>query len=288
MQTMINTLHDKVFGEEADGRLMRITLAVAVGGFLLHLLAWVLFYFNVYDMPPAVEKLLGSPLSALYTPFTILLGYEVYQIIKAIPESFSTAVGKQYEVATLLVVRDVFKRLSDVNFSGGWTVDNDLSFVLLECLAFLALFHTALKYQEFSSYTKSKDWDQQSLEGFVTGKKAISLVLMFTFVTIAALCFTGWAFSTLDGQFSLGRDIFFSDFFTCLILADILILLISYRLAHDFYSLVRNTSFVLSTVLLRVAITAPGVSGILVFLASAALGVMVLNIAERRKLESTT
>jgi hypothetical protein len=85
---------------------------------------------------------------------------------------------------------------------------------------------------------------------------------------------------TLDGQISVGRDIFFSDFFTCLILADILILLISYSLAHDFYSLVRNTGFVLSTVLLWVAITAPGVSGIILFISSALIGIGILKISQ--------
>ena len=64
-------------------------------------------------------ELVKSPLSALYTPFSILLAYEVYQLIRTIPESFSSSVGKQYEIATLLVVRDILKRLSSVESSEG-------------------------------------------------------------------------------------------------------------------------------------------------------------------------
>ena len=38
----------------------------------------------------------------------------LYELIRAIPESFSTSIGKQFEVMSLLVVRDMFKNLADV------------------------------------------------------------------------------------------------------------------------------------------------------------------------------
>ena len=49
-----------------------------------------------------------SYLDALYA-FSIILAYEVYELIRAIPESFSISIGKQFEVMSLLVVRDMFK-----------------------------------------------------------------------------------------------------------------------------------------------------------------------------------
>jgi hypothetical protein len=276
----VEYLHNIVFGEKANLCMRNFTLAFAIMGFLLHLILWFLHTSGLFLFPESASHLLGSPLFALYTPFSILLGYEVYEIIKAIPASFSTAVGKQYEVATLLVVRDVFKRLSEVEFSSDWSVTGDLGLVILECSAFLILFYTALNYQDSGTNLKSVSWPERSLSRFVTGKKIIALMLMATFVVITGLAFTGWLSMTLDGQISVGRDIFFSDFFTCLILADILILLISYSLAHDFYSLVRNTGFVLSTVLLWVAITAPGVSGIILFISSALIGIGILKISQ--------
>ena len=276
----IECLHNIVFGKKADSYMRNFTLAFAIAGFLLHLILWFLHTSGVVLFPESASHLLGSPLFALYTPFSILLGYEAYEIIKAIPSSFSTAVGKQYEVATLLVVRDVFKRLSEVEFSSDWSITGDLGLVLLECSAFLILFYTALNYQNSGTNLKSDSWSRHSLSRFVVGKKIVALVLMATFVIITCLAFVGWLSMTLDGQISVGRDIFFSDFFTCLILADILILLISYSLAHDFYSLVRNTGFVLSTVLLWVAITAPGASGIVLFISSALIGIVILKISQ--------
>ena len=276
----VDRLHNIVFGEKANSHMRDFTLAFAIAGFLLHLLLWFLHTSKLFLFPETASHLLGSPLFALYTPFSILLGYEVYEIIKAIPSSFSTAVGKQYEVATLLVARDVFKRLSEVEFSSDWNITGDLGLVLLECSAFLILFYTSLNYQDSGTNLRTGSWSKRSLSRFVVGKKVIALTLMATFVVITGLAFAGWLSMTLDGQISVGRDIFFSDFFTCLILADILILLISYSLAHDFYSLVRNTGFVLSTVLLWVAITAPGVSGIILFISSALLGIVILKISK--------
>ena len=70
--------------------------------------------------------------------------------------------------------------------------------------------------------------------------------------------------------------IFFLDFFTVLIMADILILLLSYQYITDFPYLARNTGFVLSTVILRVAIASPGLSGAILFTLAGCLGSSVL------------
>ena len=149
----------------------------------------------------------------------------------------------------------------------------------MECSAFLILFYTSLKY-ESSRLNLKVNHAQAILSRFVTGKKIIALMLMATFVVITGLAFAGWTSMTINGQIDVGRDIFFSDFFKCLILADIFILLISYRLFQDFYSLVRNTGFVLSTVLLWVAITAPGAAGIILFISSALIGIVILKISQ--------
>ena len=76
---------------------------------------------------------------------------------------------------------------------------------------------------------------------------------------------------------SVSRVIFFLDFFTFLILADILILLVSYWFYTDFGNLARNTGFVLSTVIIRVAISSEGVSAMVLFTLSGLLGIAILR-----------
>ena len=68
--------------------------------------------------------------------------------------------------------------------------------------------------------------------------------------------------STLDGDGDLSRTVFFLDFFTWLILSDIVVLLASYKHITDFTQLARNTGFVLSTVMIRVGIGTPATPGL--------------------------
>ena len=86
-----------------------------------------------------------------------------------------------------------------------------------------------------------------------------------------------WIGAVQDGGGSVDRAIFFLDFFTFLILADILILLISYWFYTDFGNLARNTGFVLSTVIIRVAISSEGVSSMILFTLSGVLRIAILR-----------
>ena len=72
---------------------------------------------------------------------------------------------------------------------------------------------------------------------------------------------------------------FFSDFFTWLIVSDIVILLVSYKHITDFPQLARNTGFILSTVIIRVGIGIPGFTGAILFILSAALASCVLRLS---------
>ena len=268
---------DRSMGPEMDENVRKLAIVVAVIGFFAHLSLWALHNSGRITIVGDSVELVSSPLSALYTPFSILLTYEVYQLIRTIPESFSSSVGKQYEIATLLVVRDILKRLPDVEGSDGWEVSDDVAFLLVECAAFLALFYTALTYYNMK---KIEDTDQKISEDvsvFIVTKKAIAILMLVVFALIALSSLTGWLSAVEEGGGSVDRTIFFLDFFTFLILADILILLISYWFYTDFRNLARNTGFVLSTVIIRVAISAAGVSSMILFTLSGALGIAILR-----------
>tara|TARA_B100001113_G_scaffold80408_1_gene63351 strand:- start:2153 stop:3031 length:879 start_codon:yes stop_codon:yes gene_type:complete len=276
---MILTLHDRLLGKSAEQQVRKFGLTAAIVGFAIHLTIWFLYQIDAINLGNASADLVDSPLDALYTPFSILLAYEVYQLIRAIPESFSTAVGKQFEIVTLLVVRDIFKRLSEIEFSGDWAVDSELKLIVLECLTFITLFTTSLIYRA-NSHTESKvDFQDSELMNFVQNKQKIAVVLLATYLIVAMSSFSNWIVSVSEGDGSVTREIFFLDFFTILILADILILLISYGYSTDFTNLARNTGFILSTVVLRVAIGATGVSSMVMFVLGGLVGIAVLIIS---------
>ena len=266
-------IFDLCMGDEAEDRIRKAAIVSAVVGFFLHIGLWALDSTGRISITGEASELVSSPLSSLYTPFSILLVYEVYQLIRTIPDSFSSSVGKQYEIATLLVVRDILKRLSEVEGTEGWEISSDLGFLLVECAAFLALFYTSLTYFRISdNSTKSGD-----IAVFVESKRFVANFMLIVFLLTAAYSFFTWIASVQDGGGSVSRVIFFLDFFTFLILADILILLVSYWFYTDFGNLARNTGFVLSTVIIRVAISSEGVSAMVLFTLSGLLGLAILR-----------
>ena len=264
-------------GESSEEAVRKATILLAILGFFVHVGIWALYSSDRISVTGEASELLSSPLSALYTPFSILLVYEVYQLIRTIPDSFSSSVGKQYEIATLLVVRDILKRLSEVESSDGWEVSSDVGFLLIECTAFLALFYTSLTYYRISVNTVKEEDMRNDIVLFIEAKRGIANTMLLVFLVVAAYSFSTWAGSVQEGGGSVSRAIFFLDFFTFLILADILILLISYWFYTDFRNLARNTGFVLSTVIIRVAISSEGVSSMILFTLSGLLGVAILR-----------
>ena len=279
MEKVLDRVFDTFMGSESDEIVRKIAIGSAILGFLTHLLIWALYVTDLISIEGDSVELVSSPLSSLYTPFSILLAYEIYELIRTIPNSFSSAVGKQYEIATLLVVRDILKRLSVIELSDDWKIDDDLGFLLVECCAFLVLFYTSLKYYKISNNLEHDDNISDHVSSFVSTKKAIANVMLIFFIIIAVMSLTGWISSALEGGGSVNREIFFLDFFTFLILADILILLMSYWFYTDFGNLARNTGFVLSTVIIRVAISSAGVSSMILFALSGFLGIMILRIS---------
>ena len=264
-------------GDFSEEYIRKVAIVFAVVGFFVHILVWVLFETGNITITGEASELVKSPLSTLYTPFSILLVYEVYQLIRTIPESFSSSVGKQYEIATLLVVRDILKRLSEVQNSQGWKISSDLGFLLVECVAFLVLLYTSLTYFRISSSSEKSEEMTDNIAIFVEAKRGIANAMLLIFLVIAAYSFYTWYGSVQEGGGSVSRVIFFLDFFTFLILADILILLISYWFYTDFGNLARNTGFVLSTVIIRVAISSEGVSSMILFTLSGLLGIAILR-----------
>ena len=275
----INYWYRRLLGDDADDKIRAAVLVFSVLAFMAHLLIYALHQMELVTIEGEAKTLVNSPLSSLYTPFSILLTYETYQLIRTLPSSFSNSVGKQYEVVTLLVVRDVFKRLADFGTDDEWAIDGELGLILLECMAFLILFFTALSYRRSSDVSDISRVDDDELDSFVHSKRIISLMLFVAFIGMAVFSFGTWSLAVIDGEGGVDREIFFSDFFTILILADILILLLSYRFTVDFANLARNTGFILSTVILRVAISAPGVSAVVLFTLSGILGLAILRIS---------
>ena len=270
--------NELILGDKTDAFLRRLAINLAIIGFLVHLLACVLYKFEYLDLSDT-NDFFDSYLDSLYTPFSIILAYEVYELIRAIPESFSNSIGKQFEVISLLVVRDIFKNLAEIDDSNVNAVDSDVLFIAVEALAFTILFATALYFRKMTTHSGDTNKRDPAIQRFISQKQTLACALAVVYVLVASYSFSSWTFGFIDGDNDLSRTVFFLDFFTWLIVSDIIILLSSYKHITDFLQLARNTGFVLSTVIIRVGIGTPGYTGAVLFILSALLATSVLRLS---------
>jgi|TARA_Y100000389_G_C17384750_1_gene476384 NADH:ubiquinone oxidoreductase subunit 4 (subunit M) len=72
--------------------------------------------------------------------------------------------------------------------------------------------------------------------------------------------------------------LFFNEFFTLLILVDVFILLLSFQYTERYSQLIRNTGFIISTILLRLSFAVSGLTSILLIISGIVFGLLILLI----------
>ena len=112
-------LHKLLLSDQVKKRSERVVLTVSIISFLVHLSIIFLVDFGLLPFDKNSE-LLKSPIAAIYTPFSFILLYEVYLLIFYLPKSFTTYINKQYEIITLIIIRRLFKDLSNISLTKDW------------------------------------------------------------------------------------------------------------------------------------------------------------------------
>lgn len=261
-------------------------LLIAIASYLIHLLFIALANFNII---PSASKFLNNPISAIYTPFSFILIYEVYLLLFYLPQSTSFYIGKQYEIITLIVIRRIFKDLGDLELVKNWFEnENDLKFTidaLTSLILFLLIFlfyHKILR----RSVPESELPEQKNKypAQFVLLKKLIALVLVPVLILLAIYSFSGWMRVALESGLSNENvmayinNIFFDEFFTILIVVDVLILLASFFYSDRFHTIIRNSGFVLSTILIKISFSVSGILNNVLIVGSVLFGLLILYI----------
>ena len=181
---------------------------------------------------------------AVNLAFTLVLILEVVSLIFTLPCSFSKSVGKQFEILSLILLRDAFKELS--YFAEPITVGTELTPVLhilgygFGALVIFALLGVYYRLQPDKKQDKGLPHD---LFRFVAAKKGIALLILITFFVL--------------GLTSRPHIDFFPVFYTLLIFTDILVVLISQCFRPSFHAVFRNSGYALSTLFIRLALAAP-------------------------------
>ena len=97
----------------------KIIVYIAIISFVLHLVLISFVNLGIIALNDAT-KLLNNPISAIYTPFSFILIYEVYLLVYYLPKSTTIYIGKQYEIISLIIIRRIFKDLSNLEFTNNW------------------------------------------------------------------------------------------------------------------------------------------------------------------------
>ncbi|MFN5431227.1 MAG: hypothetical protein ACK498_10865 [Cyclobacteriaceae bacterium] len=285
--TVFNTIFAKLLSEEARKKSELVIVIIAIASFLLHLLLIFLVDLKVVAFD-GYKELFNNPIAAIYTPFSFILIYEVYLLIYYLPKSTTTYIGKQYEIMTLIVIRRIFKDLSQLQLTPDWfKVPSDL-LLTYDLIATMILFLLILLFYRLNrkSETNSEAPIQVSPEiaQFIKMKTLIAKCLVPIFVMLAFYSLGQWIY---DSFFSANQNvasiqdvnkIFFDTCFTILILTDVLLLLISFLHTDKFNTVIRNSGFIISTILIKLSFGIEGLLNIILIVVAVLFGVIILAI----------
>lgn len=210
---------------------------------------------------------------AISSAFTVVLILEVISLVFTLPCSFSRSVGKQFEILSLILMRNAFKELSKmpepITFEGS---KEAVLYILSDGFGALIIFALLGYYYIIQSKASEESFRPTDLYAFVAAKKGIALLLLATFVYMGATS----AFHTVIGQ---EHTDFLHQFYTVLILTDILVVLISQCFQPSFYSVFRNSGFALSTLIIRIALAAPPYYNVLLGITAAVFAILLTKVS---------
>lgn len=294
---MFKLLYGKLLDEKTKKFSEKIIINIAIVSFILHLAVIALNDLNLLGTFISGE-LFTNPISAIYTPFSFILIYEVYLLIYYLPKSMTIYIGKQYEIIMLIIIRRLYKDLSNISLEGNWIENTqNLQFVydIVATIILFLLIHLFYKMNKFRVRKLLKLTETKpELIRFIKFKEALAVLLVPTFVVIALFNILDWATHVTELQSGLkqGLDVnavFFDDFFTVLILVDVLLLLFSFTHTDKFNKVIRNSGFVISTILVKLSFSVTGLQNVVLIISAVGFGVAILwihKLFEQNKLPS--
>lgn len=279
--------YPKLLSEKTKKKSETVIVYIAIVSFIVHLLLIVLVDLKILQIGD-YSKLLSNPIAAIYTPFSFILIYEVYLLFFYLPKSTSVYIVKQYEIITLIIIRRVFKDLSELEFTLDWFKEkSDLQFTF-DLIATIILFVLILIFYRLNEKKigESNKTAQMSLEitKFIRMKNIIAMFLIPIFLLLAIYSLGHWIY---ENFFSITRivdsmkdvnKVFFDDFFTILIMVDVFLLLFSFLHTDKFSKVIRNSGFLISTILLKISFGADGLLNTILIVVAVSFGVIILGI----------
>ena len=274
---------DTIFSSKNRNKIERYTLYASILGFIIHL---ILIYINNYNILNIgfSGRLLDDPISAIYTPFSIILFYETYLLIFYLPRSFTTAISKQFEIISLIIIRKIFSDIPRINLDANWLESSPNLQLIYDLFGIIILFFLIYLFNLRKEKNPVKPVSD-NIKRFISTKKGVSIILLPLLIIMAIYSVSNWIYelylvneNIISGGFLDINSIFYNEFFTILILADVFILLLSFQYTEKYSQLIRNTGFVICTILIRLSFASKGLTNILLIVSSVLFGLIILRI----------
>ncbi len=244
---------------------------ISIALVLFFLLSLICIELNRRNLLPAplASTVPKNHFFAVQGAFTVVLILEVISLIFTIPCSFSRSVGKQFEILSLILLRNAFKELSyfpePITFAGN---QQAILHILSDGFGALLIFALLGYYYLVQARTSDEKMRPGDLYGFVAAKKGLAIILLCIFAAMGIR-------STVESVTGTSHSDFFHEFYTILILTDILVVLISQCFQPSFYAIFRNSGFALCTLIIRIALAAPPFFNVLLGLAAAVFAILL-------------
>ena len=256
--------YDRVYSHPNRARLEKWVVKLGATGFLLHLT--LILLARSLPNPPALIAAVGHNfLSAIYTPFTFILFYEVLVLIATIPQSMVESVANQFEIVSLIFVRGFFKDIAAIDdLQKLRHPSGEMLPVLTDVCAGLLMFLLVTVFQHVSLRRRQPEvagGQSAGVRAFIARKKAIALalavwLLALTLYSVAEFARDLWnvMYQGPMAEHNL-QTAFYADVFSVMIFTDVLILILSLVVSDRYELVFRNAAFVISTILIRFSLT---------------------------------
>jgi hypothetical protein len=256
--------HDRIFSDANKALLKRLAIKVSIAGFAIHL--GLVFLSRGLSHPPLIISAVGrNYISAIATPFSFILFYEVLTLIAALPASTTQSIANQFEVVSLIFIRDVFKDIAAAS-QDGWHHEqfHQALPLFLDMCSGLVMFLLVAIFQYIALKRVRRAGTGELSAGskkFIAQKKLVAigltgLLLSMAVYNLGIVVVHSWR-SLMAGHGTIPEPnaFFYNDVFTVMIFTDVLILILSLVVSGRYEMVFRNAAFVLSIILLRFSLT---------------------------------
>jgi hypothetical protein len=256
-------LHDLMFSDSSTFTLKHLAIRLSIAGFAIHLT--LIFLARTLAHPPLLITLAGQNyLTAISTPFNFILFYEVLTLIAALPASTTRSIANQYEIVSLIFIRDVFKDIATAtDLVTAHKLTREALPVFFDMWAGFLMFFLVAVFRLVAKHRLQATQTGAGTPGsarFMAQKKVVAVGLATLLPSMAGyniavfVVTTYRALQTGHGLIEPATT-FYNDLFTVMIFTDVLILILSLAVSGQYELVFRNAAFVVSIILIRFSLT---------------------------------